>query len=37
MSAQRQTRSPKAIGQKAKVLDADEAFGQQVENRPISA
>jgi len=31
LSAQRQTGSPKAIGQKAKVPDADEAFGQHVQ------
>ena len=31
MSAQRQTGSPKAIGEKAEVPDADEAFGQHVQ------
>ena len=31
MSAQRQTGSPKAIGEKAEVTDADEAFGQHVQ------
>ena len=31
MSAQGQTGSPKAIGEKAEVPDADEAFGEHVE------
>src|SRR5215469_11509785 len=31
LSAQQQTRSPKAIGQKAKVADANKAFGQHVQ------
>ena len=31
LSAQRQTGSPKAIGEKAEVPDADEASGQDVQ------
>jgi len=31
LSAQRQTGRPKAIGEKADVPDADEAFGQHVQ------
>jgi hypothetical protein len=35
LSAQRQTGSPKAIGEKAEVRDADEASGRDVLTCPV--